>query len=486
MINTKSAFSSQRSNFLISYSYHTPDNFSSPEDRGIVYAASTVDEQNRLDTLLLAAQAAAALSPTTNSTCGLFGDNEEILANLNFWRQKYYCPSSEDEEEEEGDDDDEDEEDSSSDSDTEYDYPDRETILVIRGNRVQYTILQQASTNDSNASTPLNDTCTVSPMTNTENSGEEEVEEVVKADRGKRPKSFEERYQQLKDYFAVHGHANVIATRGSELESLGRFLANQRSRYRSGELDSNRPALYRALNITGFEKDHKSPAFSAKKKASKGSSTKKAASNGASSKKAAPKSRVASLAPQKRGRLPKASDLTEILVLSPPKNKLKATPSEQGIRRSPRSALADTSNSKRLGRGCRPQYYIPEDYTSPAKKSNKATPKSSPHNTPTPKTKKRASASSNSMESSSSKKKKKSQATTKTGGRRATYFSWEERMDQLREYKARNGHLNIPVSKTHPDGELGQFLSSKRSQHKKGIAKPEHVKDLRRMGCRGF
>lgn len=48
-------------------------------------------------------------------------------------------------------------------------------------------------------------------------------------------------------------------------------------------------------------------------------------------------------------------------------------------------------------------------------------------------------------------------------GKRGNYKSWEQRVEQLREYKKIHGHVNIPVS----DPNLGEFLSRQRIQYAK-------------------
>jgi hypothetical protein len=80
----------------------------------------------------------------------------------------------------------------------------------------------------------------------------------------------------------------------------------------------------------------------------------------------------------------------------------------------------------------------------------------------------------------------KPQAKTSKRGQNAEWLTFEERMAQLQDFKDRNGHVYPPVSKLKPDGDLGQWLSSKRSQHKKGDVKPHQLKALRRFGCIGF
>lgn len=47
--------------------------------------------------------------------------------------------------------------------------------------------------------------------------------------------------------------------------------------------------------------------------------------------------------------------------------------------------------------------------------------------------------------------------------KRGNYKTWEQRIDQLREFKQKNGHINIPV--THP--ELGEFVGRQRANYNK-------------------
>ena len=59
---------------------------------------------------------------------------------------------------------------------------------------------------------------------------------------------------------------------------------------------------------------------------------------------------------------------------------------------------------------------------------------------------------------------------------RADYTSWSDRINQLREYKNRHGHLKIPVS----DSELGWFVSSQREEYRKRCdGKPSSLTDER-------
>jgi len=48
-------------------------------------------------------------------------------------------------------------------------------------------------------------------------------------------------------------------------------------------------------------------------------------------------------------------------------------------------------------------------------------------------------------------------------GKRGTYKNWEQRVEQLKEYKEKNGHVNIPVT----DPELGEFVSRQRVNYNK-------------------
>lgn len=48
-------------------------------------------------------------------------------------------------------------------------------------------------------------------------------------------------------------------------------------------------------------------------------------------------------------------------------------------------------------------------------------------------------------------------------GKRGSYKNWEERIQQLKEYRNKHGHANVPVS----DPELGEFLSRQRVQYNK-------------------
>ena len=59
---------------------------------------------------------------------------------------------------------------------------------------------------------------------------------------------------------------------------------------------------------------------------------------------------------------------------------------------------------------------------------------------------------------------------------RADYTTWSDRMNQLREYKNRHGHLKIPVS----DPDLGWFVSSQREEYRKRCdGKPSSLTDER-------
>ena len=67
---------------------------------------------------------------------------------------------------------------------------------------------------------------------------------------------------------------------------------------------------------------------------------------------------------------------------------------------------------------------------------------------------------------------------------RADYVNWNERMQQLRDYKAQHGHIKIPVS----DPNLGWFVSSQREEYRKRLdgahssLTDERYNDLEELG----
>lgn len=67
---------------------------------------------------------------------------------------------------------------------------------------------------------------------------------------------------------------------------------------------------------------------------------------------------------------------------------------------------------------------------------------------------------------------------------RSTYLRWEDRMEQLRQYKQEHGHLRIPVV----DPDLGEFVARQRVEHAKYCnGKPSHlteerIRDLTQLG----
>ena len=67
---------------------------------------------------------------------------------------------------------------------------------------------------------------------------------------------------------------------------------------------------------------------------------------------------------------------------------------------------------------------------------------------------------------------------------RAAYLRWEERMEQLKEYKQKHGHLRVPVI----DPDIGEFVARQRVEYAKFVeGKPsnmnqERVDDLTNLG----
>ena len=60
--------------------------------------------------------------------------------------------------------------------------------------------------------------------------------------------------------------------------------------------------------------------------------------------------------------------------------------------------------------------------------------------------------------------------------RGSSYLNWSDRMEQLRAFKAENGHLRIPVN--HP--ELGSFIKSQRESHRRRtVGQPSNMTDER-------
>ena len=60
--------------------------------------------------------------------------------------------------------------------------------------------------------------------------------------------------------------------------------------------------------------------------------------------------------------------------------------------------------------------------------------------------------------------------------RGSSYLSWSDRLEQLRAFKASEGHLKIPVN--HP--ELGSFVKSQRESHRRRMAgEPSNMTDER-------
>ncbi len=53
-------------------------------------------------------------------------------------------------------------------------------------------------------------------------------------------------------------------------------------------------------------------------------------------------------------------------------------------------------------------------------------------------------------------------------------YRWQEKLDQLREYKNKHGHCNVPTK----EGELGSWVMTQRSRYNKGLLSPEQVDAL--------
>lgn len=61
-------------------------------------------------------------------------------------------------------------------------------------------------------------------------------------------------------------------------------------------------------------------------------------------------------------------------------------------------------------------------------------------------------------------------------------FSWEEWMSLCREYRNRNGNLNVPRDWAKGDMKLGEWLNNQRMVHLRGELNVQQIQDLNRVG----
>jgi len=154
---------------------------------------------------------------------------------------------------------------------------DEETILVIRNARILCTIYQTPtgewedynSNDDDDDDDDDSVTSSSSGSSNSSDNGNDNQEPsnaiTMAAAAAPYRKCFETLAQELKAFHRRYGHARVAQKKGSPYCALGKWIANNRSKYKHEGISADRLAFFQSMGCDGFGRDHEHCTTSKKK-----------------------------------------------------------------------------------------------------------------------------------------------------------------------------------------------------------------------------
>ena len=348
-----------------------------------------------------------------------------------------------------------------------------ETVVVIRDARILYTIHQKPPSpadldlqddDDDDDDEDASSTASTSTASFRE---EHETPKPTTTASGSR-KTFADLWQELQSFHKEHGHTNVPQRKHGKQRGLGKWLGNQRWHYRKGSLASERAVLFRSLGVVGFdpiesddnEEVEEEPCVTPKDKGQ--TTTKKRTKSRSSKKRKGRTSTTTTTKAEPASKKKKKQRVVKVTLAAAEKGRSRTTPIEvlddESTAFTSPGSQSSVSWVEEEGRGSRTA--IAATKKPKQKKATTTTPAS---NTTTTKHHK-------------SKRNKPH-----------TWFTWDERMEQLQAHRDLHGHNEVPTTKyNNPHKELGQWLAAQRSLYKYGKMKKERVMDLRRLGCSSF